>query len=628
MRMQSIMRAVVSWTALLTVALAACGDPPAHVHLQPIDLGACGKPSAAQVTRFEVIAYTSTGERPKTIPVSAMGSVDLGDFPGDTEQLGVQLYGASGVIAAGKTAPLDFANLANGTAIPIAVAPLGGFCRVGDLGEARAQPLVARADGGVLVVGGTDSAGMPVASAELYDAATATFSPVTMPPELVDIGDFTGGVLTTLADGRVALTGTSSHVLAIFDPATRTFSAPLSVDPRAFHGAIAPAADRLFVIGGCNSVVAGACGPPALHTAFTYHTDDLSRDVGPRLPDTASRVGAAIYDLGVQSDGVHRYALAGGAGDAGAGDRFALTDASTQTFTGLGAQVAALDGGALLSAFAPDGQPASGAAFQLPPEAAAALPVAGAPALDGARLIALEDGSVLAVGGGSDVARYVPTINAWQSGPPAAPAAALTAPSLALLPDGSVLALGGTAASAAAWIYRPSLVGPSSGLVVVEAGSAGPGVLTALDPSTATHAASSFSLTGDPALAFVGGARTLTGSVNAAVKVTGDHLELVGQSLGPGHMLVGELYAGNPARIARVDGGNVKTSCVGQTVPAFDATTTYAVGLAVTGSTATLSVGGTPVATCTLDDAGDRGAWGIAALGGTRLDIATITVQR
>jgi hypothetical protein len=635
------MRAVVGLIrrlALLSLVLAACGDPAARVRLEPIDLGACGKPSVGEVTRFEVIAYGAAMETPKTIPVTATGAVALSDFPGDTQQLGLQLYGASGVIAAGKTAPLDFGGLADGTAIPIAMAPLGGFCRVGDLAEARANPLVARADGGVLVLGGTDPGGMPLATAEYYDASTALFAPVAMPPEIVDIGDFAGGVLTTLPDGRVALTGTASHVLAIFDPKTKKFGSPSLTDPRAFHGAIAPASDRLFLIGGCINVVGDACGPPPLHTAFTYHLDDLTRDLGPQLPDTAARVGAALFDLGVQSDGAHRYALAGGSGDAGAGDRFAMTDAQTKTFTGLGAQVAALDGGALLSAFAPDGATASGASFQLAPEAMAASSVALAPALAGARLITLEDGSVLAVGGSAagDVARYQPTVNAWQAGPPSAEAGgaatgALTAPALARLPDGSVLVLGSAPAAATAWIFRPSLVGPNSGRVVVEPGNADPGVITALDPTTASHGGSTFSLTGDPALAFVGGARTSTGSVNAAVRVTGDHLELIGQALGPGRMLIGELYAGNPARIARVDGGTVKTSCTGQTVPAFDKNSSTPVGLAVAGTTATLSLGGMPIATCSLasdPDASDQGSWGIAALGGTQVDVATITVSR
>jgi hypothetical protein len=635
------MRAVVARIrriALVSVALAACGDPPAHVRLAPIDLGDCGKPSHTEVTSLKVIAYTAGGEHPRAVPLSAMGAVDLSDFPDDTEQLGVELSSATGVVAAGKTVPLAFSQLANGTVVPIAVAPLGGFCRVGDLGEARAQPLVARADGGVLVVGGHDAAGAPLATAEYYDAATATFSPVSVPPELADIGDLAGGVLTSLPDGRVALTGTAAHVIAIFDPATRTFGTPRLLDPRVFHGAIAPAADRLFVLGGCAGVAAGACSGPPLHTAFTYHLDDLARDRGPQLADTEVRSGAAIFDLGVQSDGVHRFALAGGDGDPGAGDRFALEDAATVTVSGLGAQVAALDGGALISAFAPDGAAPSGAAFQLAPEATSALPIAAGPALDGARLVTLEDGSVLAIGGDAagEITRYVPTVNAWLATAPATAAnaaatGALAAPSLARLPDGSVLVLGSAPAAASAWLYRPSLVGPSSGLVVVEPGAAVPGVITALDPATALHTGSSFSLVGDPALALVGGARTSTGAVNASVKVTGDHLQLVAQSLGPGRALVGDLAAGSPARIARVDGGTMKILCSGQTVPAFDSSISTAVGLTVAGGSATLSLGAMPLVTCNLSgdaNATDRGAWGIAAVGGTRLDIVTITVQR
>src|SRR5262249_50949151 len=123
------MRAVVSRVAVLAL-LAACGDPPARVRLAPVDLGDCGKPSRADVSALRVIAYTPRGEQPRGIALDATGTVDISDFPIDTMQLGLELSGATGVSAAGKTAPLAFASLANGATIPIAVVPLGGFCAV------------------------------------------------------------------------------------------------------------------------------------------------------------------------------------------------------------------------------------------------------------------------------------------------------------------------------------------------------------------------------------------------------------------------------------------------------------------------------------------------------------------
>ena len=170
---------------------------------------------------------------------------------------------------------------------------------------------------------------------------------------------------------------------------------------------------------------------------------------------------------------------------------------------------------------------------------------------------------------------------------------------------------------------------------MVEPGGSGDGVLTALDAATAQHTGATFTLIsgqgGDPALALVGGARTATGSVNAAVAIDGAHVQLIAQALGPGRALVGDLSAGDVAHILRRDGGTDTLLCSGQAVPVFDSSATTAVGLAVVGHTATLSIGGAPVATCDLSsdpDATDHGAWGIAAVGGTKVTIATITVSR
>jgi hypothetical protein len=629
------MRAVISRVAVLAL-LAACGDPAARVQLVPVDLGDCGKPSRADVTSMIVTAYTASGEQPRGIALDATGTISIGDFPADTLQLGVELHGQTGVIAAGKTAPLDFAALPDRTQIPIAIVPMNGFCRVGALVQARNSPLVARAGGGVLVAGGSGAAGQQLASAEYYDPVTASFAPVALPSDLLDnVGSngLAGGVLTSLPDGTVALSGTAAHALAIFDAATLSFDAPKLLDARAFHGALAIAADRLFVIGGCSDIA--ACGGSPVDSSFTFHLPDAAvRDGGPALPDGALRVGATVFDLGIGSDGLQRYALAGGTGDPGAVDRFALAGGSIATLGGLAAQVVALDGGALLSAFAPDGMPASSAASQLPPEGNATVPVAKAPLLTGARLVAVEDGSVLAIGGDAtgDVARYVPTVNAWTSITPPAmamkpatgEAPALVAPALLRMPDGTVLAIEG----GSAWLFRPSLIGASSGLVEVDVETGAPGVLIPFDPSTATHAGTTLTLSG-PAL--VGGFRANTGAVNAALQITGGHVQLIAQQLGPGRALIGDLPSEGRARVLRLDGGTSRVLCTGQTVPDFDPTATTPVGLEIRGHSAVLSVAHAPLATCDLSndpDAGDSGAWGISALDSTQLQVVTVTVQR
>src|SRR5690606_17760567 len=214
-------------------------------------------------------------------------------------------------------------------------------------------------------------------------------------------------------------------------------------DHRAFHGAFAVDDSHLLVIGGCADVAAGTCSGPTLRTGFVYDLGDLAqRERAPQLGDTAQRHGARVLDLGIQRDGVRRYLLAGGFGEPGAADRFALADLTTEPITGMHAQLAPLDGGAVLTAFDPDGAAQTGAAAVLAPGGGLA-PIALAPRVDGARLAATEDGSVVAIGGSANVARYVPTTNTWLSAAPAgAQRPMLAAPAITRLDDGSLLVLG------------------------------------------------------------------------------------------------------------------------------------------------------------------------------------------
>ena len=615
----------------LVVLVAACGDSAARVQLAPVS--PCG--ATANKTAMRVVAYTAGGELRRTVPPN-----EIDAFPADTEQLGVEVIGGSAgeLIAIGKTGPLAFAALEDGAAIPIVMAPPDGLCPVGPMTEPRVAPVVARAGRGVLVVGGTSPTGEPLSTAEYYDPATATFTPVTVPPNLADADNgLAGAVLSELPDGRVALTGTSSHVLATFAADESRLPMPVLFDHRAFHGAIALDDDHLFIIGGCADVAGSACSGPTLRTGFVYDMRDVAnRERGPQLGDTAQRYGARIFDLGVQLDGVHRFVLAGGFGAAGEGDRFAITDGVTETITGMHAQHALLDGGALLSAFERDGTAQTGAAGVLVPDGGIA-PLALAPRVDGARLVTLEDGSVLAVGGAANLARYVPTTNTWtmvvpETGGAALPA--LAAPVLTRLDDGSVLVLGGSDPSEQAWIYRPSLVGPSSGSVVALPDGSTDGVLTASDPTLLDRRAGRFVLAaGDDdyrARALVGGPRIADGSVGAVVRATGGGVALIAQQTGPGRALVGRLVPGEPARILRLDAGTETTLCTGAAVNESDIA--IPVTFSVSAGTATLSVGATGASTAKVTcavTASERGAWGLAAAGtGARIEVGPVTVTR
>ena len=620
------------------VALAACSDPAARVTLVPLG-GLCGQPLGANQVR--ITAFTATGDRSQSVGLEE--TVDIDDFPADTEQIGVEVLVGGAVGAAGKSPPLAFDALADRAEIRVFMAPLDGFCEVGALTEPRAQPLVARAGAGVLVVGGSGAAG-PLSTAEYYDPDTAAFSAVAVPPVLIDDAQgFTGAALAALGDGRVALIGGPHNAFVVFDPVTRSFATdPVLIAPRAFHAALATGDQDVVVAGGCSAVTGRSCSGVPRRDTLRYHLAKLSTpEPAAELPEAgALRISPALFDLGVQLDGGHRYLLAGGGGDPGLAARFTLDDAVATGVPGGHAQAVALDGGAVLTAYGDDAAAPDGTAAVFAPDAAAGQPIARAPAAAAVRLIALEDGRVAGFGGDSQggVVTYDPTGDTWRLAAPTSSVVTgpLVAPSLARLGDGSVLVLGG-AVSAQAWLYRPSLVGPATGSVTVVPPSAAVlGALTAPDPATVARtpgAAAAWQLatpTGAAlARALVGGPRTATGSVSATVHVTAGGVALIAQQTSPGQALVAELAPDQPAQLVRLGGGTAQPLCTGAAaLPAFDPATPAVVELAITGGQARLSIDDATVLACSVA-AGERGAWGIASLGaGAQITVDSVTVAR
>ncbi len=590
----------------LALAVAACKSP-AQVTIVNATPGACGQVTGE--TNLKLTAYTPAGEVANAIPPGA--AVTLANLPGDTEQLGVEVLGGNGAIAlAGKTAPLDFATLPDDSELPVFVAPPDGFCATGALNEARGAPLIALAGDGVLIAGGVTPDG-PSSTAERYDYATASFLSVAV-PELADpTNGLAGGVLTSLPDGRVLLTGAAREVIAIYDPATHTFDDPGLFDQRAFHGAIAVDDGHVLVAGGCAAVTAAACGGLALRSSLVYALADVTSVPGPELPVGAQRIGALFYDTGAG------YVLAGGSGDFGVADRYVLGAQNTTTITGLRGAFASLDGGALLSA---DG----GGTLVIPPTSATAVTVPVAPDGD-ATLVGLEDGHALAIG--SDRELYDPTSETWTAVAPAGDGpGALVAPVAQRLPDGSVLVLGATPPTTSAWIYRPSLVGPSSGSVVVVPG-AGQGVMTAPDP--ATLAVTGYQLTATAtdldARALIGGTRMATGSLQVAANVGSGGVALIARQVAPGDALVARLVPGAAAELD--DLASRTTVCTGAMVAAFAAGVRVELELDVDGSSATLLRDGEGQLSCGVPD-GARGQWGVAAIAGGVVSVLTATVTR
>ncbi len=629
---------------LAGILASACGDDPARVSLAPVD-NPCGRPAAARNVR--ITAYGATEKR---VSVAPDEGIDIADFPADTEQLSIEVeVGGGAAGAAGKTAPFDFLALDDGAVLPIFLAPPNGFCpTVGPMQVARIAPAIARAGDGVLIVGGHDAANRWNASAEYYDPMTSTFASVEIPDLFDDpenLAGFAGISLATMPDGRVAMSGGAFQQIAIFDPATREFVSSGGIEGRAYHTSIALDEDHVLLAGGCPMLDGTAC-PADAEPRRSSKIYDLAKTidpvVGPNL--RASRLGATVFDVGIQRDGQRGFVIAGGVApinvDPLSADMLLVGDASDGFELGnVHAQVAALDGGAVLTAFELDGATApSGAASVIVPGQSTARAVTAAFVRDGARLVGLEDGRVLGIGGDPDAIVYDPTTDRWQTIAPAGepPPSALTAPSLLRLADGSILVLGSPIdgdASTGAWIYRPSIVGPAIGSMTVLPLDASTGVLTAEDPTTVTRTQSppSWTLVGGAAMAraLVGGPRRAAGSVSASVRVTSGGMALIGQQTGPGRAIVGELTEGSPARIVRLDGDQERVLCTGRDAPPLlraDLTNTTA-KLEISGGTARLSVESTVLASCDVDTS-ERGAWGVAALAGSTVTVAGVTVTR
>ena len=614
--------------ASLGVAIG-CGHDAARVSLVPIEHGACGQPAGA--TGIRVIAYGPSGDDVRAVGLDEVIGID--DFPADTEQLGVEVTVGGGAIgAAGKSAPIVFRDLPTGAEIPVFMAPPGGFCpTAGELGTPRVAPLLARAGAGVLVLGGHDGGGNWLTTAEYYDPVTSTFTPLDVPDVLGDNG-FAGTQVTTLPDGNVVISGGPQRALTLFLSEQRTFRESVLIVSRAFHTSIAVGEHDVLLAGGCQAVVNGACSGLVRNSSLVYDVEALSEepDAGPVL--RGRRVGASIFDIGVQANGHRAYVIAGGTPPAGAADptaadRIVPADLSTVELTGTHPYVAALDGGAVLTV-------GGSAASVIAPTAAAARTIGLAPGFtDGVRLIALEDGHVLAVGGhaNGDLALYDPTNDRWQV---TAPAPAIEPPpevpvaSAIRLADGSVLVLGGELPSARAWIYRPPLLGASSGSVTVVPRNNAATVLTPADPATVTRDTEwELAASDGLARALVGGPRMASGSVTASVQLRSGGLALIAQDQGPGRALVAELVPGAPARLVRHADGETRVVCSGRDVPAIAPDSAVTARLDV-GSTLRVRVQELELVACDADLA-EAGAWGLGALGpGARLAVGTVTVAR
>jgi WD40 repeat protein len=133
----------------------------------------------------------------------------------------------------------------------------GEFVSTSHMGQAfDGHTATLLADGRVLVVGGTASCVQekPLASAELYDPATGTFSPTGSMATARD-----GQSATRLGDGRVLIAGGDNNTAELYDPGAGTFSPTGSMKvARASQTATLLADGLVLLAGGADDVADGA----------------------------------------------------------------------------------------------------------------------------------------------------------------------------------------------------------------------------------------------------------------------------------------------------------------------------------------------------------------------------------
>jgi len=207
-----------------------------------------------------------------TYPISVMVQ-DSASQSSAAQNFSVQIF-PHGFGATGSMANARFAHIAtplnNGKVLvaggadasgnPIATAELydpstGSFSLTGSMMTARHHFAAALLSSGkVLVTGGLDASGNPLASAEIYDPSTGTFSATQMNMTVARASH----TATLLNTGKVLIAGWGNATAELFDPTTGNFTATGSMlAARVAHTATLLSTGKVLVTGG----ISGA--PPA-----------------------------------------------------------------------------------------------------------------------------------------------------------------------------------------------------------------------------------------------------------------------------------------------------------------------------------------------------------------------------
>ncbi len=217
-------------------------------------------------------------------------------------------------------------------ATPLWAQEPGTWAPMADLNQARAgHTATLLPNGTVLIAGGRDAAGQPLASAEIYDPATGIFTLLASPLS----APVWGHTANRLNDGTVLIAGGNGDGglavanVQLFDPTTGTFtSLGLMASPRAQHTATLLRDGRVLLAGGTD-------GSSALASLEIY-------DSGTRALSSASQTLATprqSHTAAMLPDG--RILLAGGSNSAGALNSAELYDPAGDTVAPAGALAAA-----------------------------------------------------------------------------------------------------------------------------------------------------------------------------------------------------------------------------------------------------------------------------------------------
>ena len=238
----------------LTWRVSAGTTPPGPL-LNP-DGVLSGNPTATGTSSFTLIAQDSfkqdSAPQNFSIQIFAHGFKPTGNMAGPRIAHTATLLSTGKVLVAGGT---------DGSGMALASAELydpttGTFSATGSMATARhhfAATLLCDLtappcnDKRVLVTGGLDVNGNPLMSAEIYDSTTGTFAPTTGIMQFVH-AVHTG---TLLPNGKVLIAGWGPATAELFDPSTGTFKATGSMlEARVWHTATLLKNGKVLVAGG------------------------------------------------------------------------------------------------------------------------------------------------------------------------------------------------------------------------------------------------------------------------------------------------------------------------------------------------------------------------------------------